>query len=175
MTEETRRTEEGQDSREGDRSTDPSKGQRNSLWGRIRRTLADNGVYIGVSAGRGLEDLGFDDFENLLVDLGEAGEAIKLVCVSPDLKSSAEEMSETQRDQVVMVRVDEETRDRLDDWVKTGAVKSRSEAAALFIREGLGVRADELERLREALREVEEAQERLHQRAREVFDSTAAG
>lgn len=151
-----------------------------TLWGRIRSKLADNGVYVGVSIGRvlenlDLEDLGLDDLEDLIVDLGEAGNGIKVVCVSPDLKASAEEMSETQRDQVVMVRVDQETRDRLDDWVKTGAVKSRSEAAALFIREGLGVRADELERLSEALREVEQAQERLHEKAREVFDASAGG
>ncbi len=170
MTDKTRQTEEqGQGQHSGHSNDQPD-----SLWRRIRRKLADNGVYIEVSAGRGLEDLGIDNLDDLLVDLGEIGDAIKVVCVSPDLKSSAEEMSETQRDQVVMVRVDEETRNRLDDWVKTGAVKSRSEAAALFIREGLAVRADELERLREALREVEEAQERLHQRAREVFDSTAA-
>jgi len=45
----------------------------------------------------------------------------------------------------------------------------------LFIREGLGVRADELERLSEALREVEQAQERLHKKAREVFDASAGG
>ena len=151
-----------------------------TLWGRIRSRLADNGVYFGVSIGRvlenlDLEDLGLDDLDDLIVDLGEAGNGIKVVCVSPDLKASAEEMSETQRDQVVMVRVDQETRDRLDDWVKTGAVKSRSEAAALFIREGLGVRADELERLSEALREVEQAQERLHEKAREVFDASAGG
>ena len=146
----------------------------NSLWERIRRKLAENGVYLGVSSGRGLE--GLDDvLDNLMVDLGEAADGIKVVCVSPDLKAHAEEMSETQRDQVVMVRVDEETRDRLDDWVKTGAVKSRSEAAALFIREGLGVRADELERLREALHEVEEAQARLHKKASEIFDASAAG
>jgi len=146
-----------------------------TLWERIHSKLADNGVYLGVSIGRILENLDLEDLEDLIVDLGEAGNGIKVVCESPDLKASAEEMSETQRDQVVMVRVDQETRDRLNDWVKTGAVKSRSEAAALFIREGLGVRADELERLSEALREVEQAQERLHKEAREVFDASAGG
>jgi hypothetical protein len=53
--------------------------------------------------------------------------------------------------------------------VETGAVKSRSEAAALFIKEGLKVRAKELEQLRGALKGVEEAKEKLRARAREVF------
>jgi hypothetical protein len=48
-------------------------------------------------------------------------------------------------------------------------VRSRSEAAALFIREGFKVRAAELEQLQDALRAVEEAKQRLSEKAREVF------
>ncbi len=97
----------------------------------------------------------------------------KVVCVTPGLKDSVEEMGKTPRDQVVMVRVDTDTSESLDAWVQTGAVKSRSEAAALFIREGLGVRSDELDRLKGALDEVEEARERLRRQAREVFGEDA--
>jgi hypothetical protein len=68
-----------------------------------------------------------------------------------------------------MVRVDEGTSKALDAWVETGAVRSRSEAAALFIREGLQVRADELEQLKDALNGVEEAKHRLREKARQVF------
>ncbi|MCP4200603.1 MAG: hypothetical protein GY769_01555 [bacterium] len=93
----------------------------------------------------------------------------KVVCVTPGLRDSVEEMGKAPRDQVVMVRVDSETSAALDAWVQTGAVKSRSEAAALFIREGLNLRADELGRLKDALTEVEAARERLRQQAREVF------
>jgi len=98
---------------------------------------------------------------------------VKVVCVAPGLKSSVEELGKTPRDQVVMVRVDSETSAQLDAWVETGAVKSRSEAAALFIREGLNVRADELERLRGALEDVEEARERLREQAEQVFGGGA--
>lgn len=97
------------------------------------------------------------------------GAAVKVVCVAPGLKDSVQAMSQSPRDQVVMVRVDESTSADLDSWVETGAVKSRSEAAALFIREGLSVRADELARLREALEGVEQARRRLHAQAREIF------
>ena len=94
---------------------------------------------------------------------------VKVVCVTPGLKESVDEMGKSPRDQVVMVRVDTETSEALDAWVETGAVKSRSEAAALFIREGLNVRADELERLKGALDDVEAARERLRKQARHVF------
>ena len=97
------------------------------------------------------------------------GDKFKVVCVTPDLKDSVDEMARSQRDHVVMVRVDEETRRKLDCWVEAGAVKSRSEAAALFIREGLGVRADELARLKGALSDVERARDELRRQARKVF------
>jgi Arc/MetJ-type ribon-helix-helix transcriptional regulator len=99
---------------------------------------------------------------------------VKVVCVAPGLKDSVDEMGKSPRDQVVMVRVDSETSEALDAWVQTGAVKSRSEAAALFIREGLKVRADELERLKGALDDVEAARERLRAQARHVFGDEAA-
>ncbi len=131
------------------------------FWEKIRSHLESQGIAIDIGEG-------FD------FDLGEGfeegkGPRVKVVCVAPDLKESVAEMGQTQRDQVVMVRVDEETLENLDAWVATSAVKSRSEAAALFIREGLKVRADELEQMRDALREVQEAQDRLKQRAREIF------
>ena len=74
----------------------------------------------------------------------------------------------------VAVRVDGETSKSLDHWVETGAVKSRSEAAALFIREGLKVRTKELDRLRDALDEVQKAKQNLRDRAREVFGDEEA-
>jgi hypothetical protein len=95
---------------------------------------------------------------------------VKVVCVAPDLADSVREMGEEARDQVVMVRVDAETARTLDAWVETGAVKSRSEAAALFIREGLKVRASELDRLKDALAGVEDAKDRLRREARDVFN-----
>ena len=98
---------------------------------------------------------------------------VKVVCVAPGLKESVAELGKSPRDQVVMVRVDSETSDALDAWVETGAVKSRSEAAALFIAEGLRVRADELARLRGALHDVEQARERLREQARQVFGEEA--
>lgn len=128
------------------------------------------GILDSIQAG--LEEAGIG------VDLGSncttwswprKSKRVKVVCVAPGLQDSVDEMGKSPRDQVVMVRVDSETSEALDAWVETGAVKSRSEAAALFIREGLRVRADELERLKGALEDVEAARERLREQARHVF------
>ncbi len=107
-----------------------------------------------------------------LKKLGEdclSGIPFKVVCVASDLEDSLREMGEGTRDQVVMVRIDDETTESLDDWVETGAVKSRSEGAALFIREGLKVRAEELARLKDALADVKAAKEKLREQAKDVL------
>ncbi len=101
------------------------------------------------------------------------GAKVKFMCMGPGLQEAREEMESSPRDNVVMVRVDEQTRRALDAWVESGAVKSRSEAAAVFIREGLKVRQSELDQLREALSEVESAREKLRRKAGEVFGGDA--
>ena len=108
------------------------------------------------------------DFESLSC-CGDEASAPRLVCVAANVRESLDEMGKSRRDQVVMVRVDEETTKRLDAWVETGAVKSRSEAAALFIKEGLRVRAAELSDLDDSIRDVEKAKDRLRKRVREVL------
>ena len=128
------------------------------LWDGIRERLEESGIDL-----------------NVLVD--QAGGGTRMVCVCGDLSDSVVNLGKTSRDQVVMVRVDDETLGRLDAWVETGAVKSKSEAAALFIREGLQIRAKELEELDEALRNVEDAKQRLREKVREVIgdESTLNG
>ncbi len=138
--------------------TEPSS---NDLWGLIQSKLRDKGI----------------DMEVLSCCAPDTS-CLKVVCLPIGLGQSLEELGQEVRDQVVMVRVDEDTRRKLDAWVASGAVKSRSEAAALFIREGLKVRASELDKLGEAIQGVEEAKERLRKKARDVFgeqDSDAEG
>jgi len=101
---------------------------------------------------------------------GESLGPVKVVCIAPDLKDSVRKLGESTRNQVVMVRIDEESSLSLDDWVETGAVRSRSEGAALFIREGLKVRAEELGKLKGALKDVEAAKQRLRRKAKDVLD-----
>jgi Arc/MetJ-type ribon-helix-helix transcriptional regulator len=114
-----------------------------------------------------LKDQGID-LDKLRTDC-VSNSSVKVVCVAPDMKASVRELSEGPRDQVVMVRIDEKTRKSLDDWIETGAVRSRSEGAALFIREGLKVRADELDQLRKALTDVRVAKEELRRQASKII------
>lgn len=125
------------------------------LFAEISKTLEDHGIDFRIGLG------GDDDLANCTV-----------MCLTGDMKTTVAEMGQAARDQVVMVRIDEETRDDLDAWIETGAVKSRSEAAALFIREGVKVRSGELEQLREALDDVSQAKRRLERQAREVIGDT---
>jgi hypothetical protein len=104
---------------------------------------------------------------------GEGCAAIKVVCVPSSLEEGLNALGETPRDQVVMVRVDSDTIERLDAWVDTGALKSRSHAAALFIREGLRVRDTELSELDKALSDLQEAKSRLREEARKVLGPEA--
>ena len=103
------------------------------------------------------------------------GSKVKVVCVTPGLKESVEALGQSARGHVVMVRVDDETLKSIDSWVQTGALKSRSEAAALFMREGLKMRADELEKLTGALEEVKAAKAKLRAQAAEVFGDGSGG
>ena len=151
----------------GDRAQDSSDPfDLGGILGSIQESLEEAGIDVDLSG------------SSKTWSWPKKSKRVKVVCVTPGLKDSVDEMGKTPRDQVVMVRVDSETSQALDDWVETGAVKSRSEAAALFIREGLRVRADELERLKGALNEVEAAKERLREQARHVFgggDDETAG
>jgi Arc/MetJ-type ribon-helix-helix transcriptional regulator len=122
------------------------------IWDRIREDLQDCGINLDGDC------CGPDN-----------GSPFKVFCMAGGLSDSLKEMGKSPRDKVLMVRVDEETTKTLDAWVETGAFKSRSEAAALFIREGLKVHARELHELEEALQGVESAKDNLKQKAREVF------
>ena len=126
-------------------------------------------------AKKGIADTILEQLRSQGVDLtslacgDDCEKPVRVVCVAASVGDSLDEMGQSARDQVVMVRVDADTAGKLDAWVQTSAVKSRSEAAALFIREGLKVRSSELAALKDAIDEVEEARHRLRQRVQEVL------
>lgn len=122
------------------------------VWTQVSKALGDHGIDFRIGMG------GDGDLADCTV-----------MCLAGDMKTTVAEMGRMARDQVVMVRIDEETKSALDDWVETGAVKSRSQAAALFMREGIKVRSAELEQLREALDDVGQAKRRLEEKARQVI------
>ncbi len=124
-----------------------------SIFDSIRAALREKGIILDASC----------------CVVNDGGATVKVVCIPSDLKESVECVTSGSRDQVVMVRVDIATSKALDAWVESGAVKSRSEAAAVFINEGLKLREAELAQLGEALDAVEAAKAKLRDRAKEVF------
>jgi Arc/MetJ-type ribon-helix-helix transcriptional regulator len=122
------------------------------VWEQVSEALEAHGIEFRVGMG------GEGDLADCTV-----------MCLAGDMKSTVAEMGRTPRDHVVMVRIDEDTKRHLDDWIATGAVKSRSEAAALFMREGIKIRSGELAQLREALDDVGRARHRLEEMARQVI------
>jgi len=103
--------------------------------------------------------------------MGDSGEGskVKVVVAVPDLKDSVSKMAERPRGETVMVRINREISEDLDAWVETGYFKSRSEAAALFLEEGLTLRSSELDKLKDALEELQKARETLRQKAKNLF------
>jgi hypothetical protein len=136
-----------------------AKKDKRALWENIREQLGAQGIDLDQIC----------DFDT--VKKGQ----VKLVCLTSGMKDSKREIDAATRDKVVMVRVDDETNQALDAWVETGAVKSRSEAAALFIREGLKVRSSELQQLHDVIRDVEVARSRLREKARSILGEEEPG
>lgn len=65
------------------------------------------------------------------------------------------------RDNVVMVRVDKASLDRLDELVEAGVMGSRSEAAAFLISEGVKARKPLFDRIAEKIQEIRQAKDEL--------------
>ena len=65
------------------------------------------------------------------------------------------------RDNVVMVRVDKASLDRLDELVEAGIMGSRSEAAAFLIAEGIKARQPLFDRIAEKIQQIRDAKDEL--------------
>lgn len=65
------------------------------------------------------------------------------------------------RENVVMVRVDKTSLDRLDELVEAGIMGSRSEAAAFLIAEGIKARQPLFDRIAEKIQQIRDAKEEL--------------
>lgn len=101
------------------------------------------------------------------------GDGARVVVVRASMEDAVSALGRGGRDQVVMTRLDADTVRMLDRWVDAGVAKSRSEAAALFVREGLDLRRAELEELSGAINALEDAREALRLKARAIMGSKA--
>jgi|DewCreStandDraft_5_1066085.scaffolds.fasta_scaffold00100_58 Arc/MetJ-type ribon-helix-helix transcriptional regulator len=80
------------------------------------------------------------------------------------------------RANVVMVRVNDETLRAIDELVQAGLFKTRSEAAAFLLHEGMKARRDVLDSISETARRIEELRQQLRARLQgEVLTMPATG
>jgi Arc/MetJ-type ribon-helix-helix transcriptional regulator len=102
---------------------------------------------------------GFDEIASSVKEVAQkTGEALNKATESI---GKAIESALSARDHVVMVRVNEDSLKSLDALVQTGIFKSRSEAAAFLISEGVKAQAPLFERIAERIKEIERLRDEL--------------
>jgi len=96
---------------------------------------------------------GFDEITSSVKEVAQkTGEALNKATESI---GKAIESALAARDKVVMVRVNDDSLRSLDALVQTGIFKSRSEAAAFLISEGVKAQAPLFDRIWERIKEIE--------------------
>jgi len=65
------------------------------------------------------------------------------------------------RENVLMLRINEESLNKVDELVESGLFKSRSESAAFLLREGIKARSDLYDKLSEKVRKIQSLKEEL--------------
>ena len=113
-----------------------------------------------------------DDVEEIV---GDVSKVVRVAVIrgSEAAESVGENLKETimdsihgvrsNRDSVVMVRVDKESLAKLDDLVEAGLASSRSEAAAYLIGEGVKSRKGMFDKIGEKIENIRKAKEELRE------------
>ena len=74
------------------------------------------------------------------------------------------------RDNVVMLRVDSESLEKIDELVDSGVTGSRSAAAAFLVEEGIKARSDLFDKIAEEAEVIRQAKERIRRLLEEESD-----
>lgn len=112
---------------------------------------------------------GFDEIASSVKEVAQkTGEALNKATESI---GKAIESALSARDHVVMVRVNDDSLKSLDALVQSGIFKSRSEAAAFLISEGVKAQSALFERISQRIAEIE----RLRSELKGIVDDTSAG
>ena len=119
----------------------------------------DDIVVKTISNDEAKQPSGFDDIASSVKEVAQkTGEVLNRATESI---GKAIESALSARDHVVMVRVNDDSLKRLDALVQSGIFKSRSEAAAFLISEGIRAQEPLFERISERISEIERLQSEL--------------
>ena len=118
------------------------------------KTLDGDDIVVTKMEGEGgQQKSGFDNLAESVKEVAQkTGEVIGK---ATDSIGKAIESALSARDHVVMVRVNDESLKKLDALVQSGVFKSRSEAAAFLISEGIKVQEPMFNRISERISEIE--------------------
>ena len=106
-----------------------------------------------------------EKIDSIVGDSNIAGAAV--VCAAGDCESLEGNLGDaiksalSLRENVVMVRVNTESLEKLDELVEAGIVNSRSEAAAFLIAEGIKSKQEFFSQISEKLEQIRKTREEL--------------
>jgi Arc/MetJ-type ribon-helix-helix transcriptional regulator len=121
----------------------------------VEEKTADNDdiLVTSIPNDEPVQKSGFDELASSVKEVAQkTGEAFNKATESI---GKAIDSALAARDHVVMVRVNDDSLKSLDALVQTGIFKSRSEAAAFLISEGVKSQAALFERISERIKEIE--------------------
>jgi Arc/MetJ-type ribon-helix-helix transcriptional regulator len=132
------------------------KDERNSSGDIVieEKTLGDDDIVVtNIPNDETRQKSGFDELASSVKEVAQkTGEAINKATESI---GKAIDSALAARDHVVMVRVNDDSLKSLDALVQTGIFKSRSEAAAFLISEGVKAQSTLFDRISERIKEIE--------------------
>src|ERR1041384_907783 len=119
----------------------------------------DDIIVTEVPNDEGPQKSGFDEIASSVKEVAQkTGEALNKATESI---GKAIESALSARDHVVMVRVNDDSLKSLDALVQSGIFKSRSEAAAFLISEGVKAQSTLFERISQRIAEIEQCRSEL--------------
>ena len=104
-----------------------------------------------------LDDL--DDVDKAVRDAFDKSKGIA-ASVGESIRDTIKSVKST-RDNVVMLRIDSESLDKIDELVDSGVTNSRSAAAAFLVEEGIKARSDLFDKIAEETDVIRQAKERI--------------
>lgn len=104
-----------------------------------------------------LDDL--DDVDKAVRDAFDKSKGIA-ASVGESIRDTIKSVKAT-RDNVVMLRIDSESLEKIDELVDSGVTNSRSAAAAFLVEEGIKARSDLFDKIAQETEVIRQAKERI--------------
>ncbi|MCY4654408.1 MAG: hypothetical protein OXC95_14735 [Dehalococcoidia bacterium] len=104
-----------------------------------------------------LDDL--DDVDKAMRDAFDKSKGLA-TSVGESIRDTIKSVKST-RDNVVMLRIDSESLEKIDELVESGVTSSRSAAAAFLVEEGIKARSDLFDKIAEETEVIRKAKERI--------------